>query len=709
MLPTPLAAVGRVSQHLTSAVSLEETLSVAAREGALAVGAPLSALMLWDERLGALQVRATYGFKAEFTTAANESAIRVREGPGYKAFERGEVYGIEDTETDVEWLSRIEFSRSFGFRSVAAVPISFAGQALGALVLYWIEPHTVSSDEAIFLGTLAELSSAAIHHAGLVDLVLVNFKQTEAIIEQVPAGVAVFGSDLSLIRANETATRFFAHSLGRPLEAMPQGATIFSSIPLLAAHTRAIKDVLEDGASRKFEGVRHPSEPGRFIDLAYVPFPVGPDGPGLLVFVTDATDRMESNERMENAISKALEGERYARDRLQLLNTLSQAVSATLDVDTICRTFSAEIQRLVPADRVSIAIAEDQLNVLVFRTVVNRGPTSLGPGSPFPLLGQALTEWVVNKGPTLVLLDKDQESDPLHRSLAKEGMVSFMHAPLTVEGRVLGVVTIASRLEVAYRDEDLADLVTAARPVSSALANAHAHAESLRLSRMKDEFVAIASHELRTPMTAIKGFAIMLEALDLSPEESRDAVRVINAQTDRLIRILDDLLNVARIEAGHLPVNVSTFSLEAVLNRILDTMGQKYPESPIGKFRGDLPMRTDSDKVEQILVNLIDNACKYGGPNAKVQINAARHGDETEVRVFNVGKALTPLEQRVLFEKFSRLERTRNDARGTGLGLYITRRLVELVGGTIWVDPAELNGVAFVFRLPTLELTAPGV
>lgn len=233
---------------------------------------------------------------------------------------------------------------------------------------------------------------------------------------------------------------------------------------------------------------------------------------------------------------------------------------------------------------------------------------------------------------------------------------------------------------------------------------ARAHAEAVRLNRLKDEFVAIASHELRTPLTAIKGFALLLDDDRATMDEVRQASRVIASQTDRLIRILDDFLDVARIESGTLHITVEDVSLDEVFTRAADTMRIKHGERLVEFAGRELQVATDAGKLEQIVLNLLDNACKYAAPATPIRVRARPLEDGVAIEVHNDGPGLTADEQAALFAKFGRLERAREGAEGLGLGLYITRSLVERLGGSIRIESAPDAGVTFHFELPNLPL-----
>ncbi|MBI6545817.1 MAG: GAF domain-containing protein [Cyanobacteria bacterium NC_groundwater_1444_Ag_S-0.65um_54_12] len=710
MSPLPILAIGRISQQLIAAVSLEETLVVIAREGALALDAPLAALMLWDEAAGNHQVRAVHGFALSFATAANRLLLDERSQPFFLSVLQAGSYHCADTETHGDREPWRELSRTFEFRSVLAVPITFADRTLGILAIYWRSPYRPAPEELALLETLAELAAAAIYHARLIELVFVNIRQTEAIIEQVPAGVAFFADNLALLRTNLAAKRYLTAWLNLPSDTPAKDHDLFTEVPLLSGMIGAARAAIAENKTQRFLGIPDPQQAGHHVDLIFVPIPFGNTDSGLLLFILDASDRVQSTERLELAIHErtrelrhANDAKRSALERLASINALSSAVTASLDVSVICRAFAIHVKHLLPADRVSIAIAEEQPHMLMFRTIVDHPSLGTANGERFPLWGQALIAWAMQHGPILYNLPADQEPEPLFRALTQEGMQSCLYVPLHVEDKVLGVAMLASREFGAYAAEDLADFLVAARQLAAALANARAHAESLRLSRLKDEFIAIASHELRTPMTAIKGFAVMLEENDLSLEERLAATRVINTQTDRLVRILDDLLDITCIASGRLPVNCTLFTLEEAIKGILHMINRHYPDRLIQCQVQDMPLQTDRDRFEQILINLLDNACKYASPTASIRVTGCRHGNEAEIRVYNDGQTLTPEEQRNLFEKFGRLERNSHEVRGTGLGLFITRRLVELLGGRIWVENATPSGVAFIVRLPELK------
>jgi signal transduction histidine kinase len=238
-----------------------------------------------------------------------------------------------------------------------------------------------------------------------------------------------------------------------------------------------------------------------------------------------------------------------------------------------------------------------------------------------------------------------------------------------------------------------------------------------QLDRMKDEFVLTASHELRSPLTAVQGFAelLMLERERLNPKQT-ETVEVILDNSRHLVRLLNDLLDLARSNAGRLtikPVPISPVQLveEAVrtMRGQIEAKGQTLVES----VESELPLVTvDADRIRQVLVNLMTNANEYCPEGARIEVVARGVGGEVEIAVIDNGPGIPSEQLEHVFERF-----TRGDAGltqrvgGTGLGLAISKSLVELHGGTIWVESAPGAGATFRLRLPpagATEVPYPG-
>ena len=231
------------------------------------------------------------------------------------------------------------------------------------------------------------------------------------------------------------------------------------------------------------------------------------------------------------------------------------------------------------------------------------------------------------------------------------------------------------------------------------------------IEQAKSDFVSFVAHEMRSPLTTIAGFSSMLrsnEAREAAPNAQRTRfLGLIHDESERLKRLINSLLDVARIEAGReIEIQIETFDFPPLAMQTIESQrAYSSRHQIIGDWPPDLPpIRADRDKVTQILINLLSNALKYS-PGGRVQVLAARKNDFLEVRVQDEGPGIALAEQPRLFERFGRLSNPvgsgeRAKPSGTGLGLFLTKHLVELQGGTMRVESEMGKGSAFIFTLP---------
>lgn len=229
-----------------------------------------------------------------------------------------------------------------------------------------------------------------------------------------------------------------------------------------------------------------------------------------------------------------------------------------------------------------------------------------------------------------------------------------------------------------------------------------------QLDRMKDEFVLTASHELRSPLTSVQGFAelLLLEREKLSPKQA-ETVEVILDNTRHLVRLLNDLLDLARSDAGRLTIKPVPTDTAPLVEEAVRTMRAQFDGRDQRlelEVEPDLPqIEADRDRIRQVLVNLLTNANEYCPEGAGIEVKAGRNGADVEIDVRDDGPGI-PEEQLVhIFERFSRGDAGETQrVGGTGLGLAISKSLVELHGGTIGAESTHGEGSTFRIRLPAL-------
>jgi PAS domain S-box-containing protein len=229
----------------------------------------------------------------------------------------------------------------------------------------------------------------------------------------------------------------------------------------------------------------------------------------------------------------------------------------------------------------------------------------------------------------------------------------------------------------------------------------------LMVEQVKSDFVAAVSHELRTPLTSIYGFAetLLRQDVPFGDEERRIFLGYIASESERLTEIVDQLLNVARLDAGDLHVELGRIDLGSVVSEVVGTVEESDAMNG-HSFELDLPeeplaAEADPDKVRQVFNILVENALRYSPQGGTVTVGARRNADRVEVRVVDEGIGIPAAERERIFRKFYRAESAARDgAAGTGLGLFIAKELVTAMGGRIWVDSTEGEGSSFSFELP---------
>jgi signal transduction histidine kinase len=230
-------------------------------------------------------------------------------------------------------------------------------------------------------------------------------------------------------------------------------------------------------------------------------------------------------------------------------------------------------------------------------------------------------------------------------------------------------------------------------------------------NRLKTEFVSMVSHELRTPLTSIQGYADLLLEDERIAGEERESLTLVRKNADRLLALINDLLDLSRMEAGKLDLHRKDLDLTSLIPEVAGSL-RPLLEAKRQRLRLDLAealpaVWADQDRVTQILTNLISNAHKYTLVEGSITVAARRDDGFVRVDVSDTGLGLSAEDQAQLFTKFFRAhDRSPQAGRGTGLGLVITRLLVELHGGRITVSSAPGQGSTFSFSLPALEAPA---
>ena len=224
------------------------------------------------------------------------------------------------------------------------------------------------------------------------------------------------------------------------------------------------------------------------------------------------------------------------------------------------------------------------------------------------------------------------------------------------------------------------------------------------IDNSRGQFMGNIAHELRTPMTTIKGFIDGMLDGTIPPEETKHYLGIVSQETGRLARLVQNMLDITKLEAGEVPIHAQTYDLWKTVTDVVLSDEQRIEDGKIdiqGLGGDPLPIYADPDFVHQVVYNIVDNAIKFTPAGGAIRFAAEKHGSMVEVRIENTGAGIAPEALPFVFERFYKEDRSRGmNTRGSGLGLHICKILINLSGGQIHAESEEGKWCRFVFTLP---------
>lgn len=330
------------------------------------------------------------------------------------------------------------------------------------------------------------------------------------------------------------------------------------------------------------------------------------------------------------------------------------------------------------------------------------------PGEVETPLADSYCRWVVVEREPVVITDARLDDRVSGSSMTTQlGLVCYLGIPLLLSsGVVLGSLCVAGFEPREWTARELAVLSDLAASVVTEIELRLDLSARKQLERLKDELVSVVAHELRTPLTSIRGSLGLLASGSLDPAspQARRMVQIAAQNSDRLVRLINDMLDLERFESGSMELDVGDAGAAALVEQAVDSVRHAASAAGVRLEPGvapELTLRADPDRVVQVLVNLLANAVKFSPRDGVVQVLAERRGEEAIFQVRDHGRGIPPEMLDVVFDRFRQVDSS--DARekgGTGLGLPICRNIVQQHGGRIWAASAVGSGSTFFFTLP---------
>jgi signal transduction histidine kinase/CheY-like chemotaxis protein len=404
-----------------------------------------------------------------------------------------------------------------------------------------------------------------------------------------------------------------------------------------------------------------------------------------------------------------------ARERQTAADQVLEAIGrSTSELEPVFETVVSQAVRLCGADAGLIYVLDGDVYRLAFaiggsqayRDYLAGVPIARGAGT---LVGRVGLE----RRPVQildVLADPDYE---MHRAVELGGFRTMLGVPMLAGGKVIGVITLWREQVQAFGERTLELITTFAAQGAIAIQNAQLFRELEVAGRHKSEFLASMSHELRTPLNAVIGFSdVLLERMfgELN-ERQEEYVRDIRDSGRHLLDLINEILDLSKVEAGRMELEPGPLSLPDLLEHGLAMVRERAARHGIAISLVVAPevgvIWADELKLKQVVLNLLTNAVKFTADGGSVAVSARIAGEDAEVVVRDTGIGIDPADHERIFEAFQRGGREAR-SEGTGLGLTLSKRIVELHGGRIWMSSRPGAGSTFGFAVPVRQGAAAG-
>jgi PAS domain S-box-containing protein len=403
-------------------------------------------------------------------------------------------------------------------------------------------------------------------------------------------------------------------------------------------------------------------------------------------------------------IARDITQQKLTEERLKILNDLSRSINTKLDVDVILQLVTDACTKAVDAE----------FGAFFYNKIDEKGASYIlyalsgADREHFDKFGMPRNTMLFNstfQGIEIVRSDnilKDQRyghNEP-HQGMPEGHLpvVSYLAVPVKSQsGVVIGGLFFGHPKEAMFskEHEDLA--VAIASTAALTLDNAKLLQEVNLLNKRKDEFIGFASHELKTPLTTLKGFLEIAEEGGIGTDQLFPKVK---KQIERLEIIISDLLDISRIQAGKLDLVFKTTGLVSLIRDSIDLVNTSNHKLVVKYPVEDVNLCIDGNKISQVLVNLLSNAAKYSEKNTTIHLEAEIFGDMVQIEVTDEGAGIAEGDLKKIFDQYYRAGGTQKEIKGMGLGLFISKVIIEAHSGRIWAKSKVGKGSTFTIQFP---------
>ncbi|WP_437757693.1 response regulator [Sorangium sp. So ce1389] len=397
-------------------------------------------------------------------------------------------------------------------------------------------------------------------------------------------------------------------------------------------------------------------------------------------------------------------------EQLQRLNRAALTINSALSLDAMVAAITEAARDVTGAHQAMTVVKLERQPGERARTAVSLSEryATFQQESPPPIAGR-LSAFVCGRNRPLRMTQRELSQHPewLDDCGSTPAPRGYLAVPLTAaDGQNIGCIQLSDRHDGEFSDDDETVLVQLAQLASIAIQNC-VHAEAREANRMKDEFLATLSHELRSPLNAILGWTHLLRSEPFDEQRVSHGLEVIERNVAAQTKLIEDLLDVSRVATGKLRISAAPMALASVVEVAIDAI---RPAAEAKRLTIDvsldpaLEVNGDADRLQQVVSNLMSNALKFTRPGDHILVSLRRAGAHAELTVRDTGEGIAPDFLPFVFERFRQADSTsRRSHAGLGIGLSLVRHIVEAHGGSVVAESQGLQkGSTFVVRLPLL-------
>jgi signal transduction histidine kinase/HAMP domain-containing protein len=577
-------------------------------------------------------------------------------------------------------------------------------------ILPWVEAESPVLDNTLTVPI--EITGATVGEVQLADGT--NRKWTTAETEVVQAAVSHVGQHIENLRLFGQAEKYRSEAEQVSRRLTSEGWNEYLQT----------RKELADGYSYNLDKVQPLNGNGHNESVPALSYPLMVRDESIGIVLVDSKDGAESHtsevisavvEQLSGHIEnlRLLEQAEQRRLELETVAKVSSTVSTVLDPDKLLQTVVDMTKERFGLYHAHIYLADQNWNTLLLASGAGEvghkmvaEEHSISMDAEKSLVARALRE----RQP-IIANDVRSQPDFLPNPLLPETRAE-MAVPMIVSDKIIGVFDVQSDNVNGFSKEDAAIYTTLASQVAIALQNARLYVEQAatvtqlrELDRLKSSFLANMSHELRTPLNSILGFTdVMLEGLDGQLTDYMDNdLRLIQKNGQHLLHLINDVLDMAKIESGKMNLNPEKFKIHSVLDEVTSITSTLASEKNLSLFIQDdsdqeVEIFADNTRLRQVMINLVNNSIKFT-EHGKITLKAAPlDGSRILISVKDTGIGIPPEQLEAVFQEFSQVDTsTTRKAGGTGLGLPISRRLVEMHGGRLWAESTGISGEGSTF------------